>query len=109
VLYVVGSSRGAALLDETTPSPYLLCVKATLAEDGNIVIPRELRENAQLKPGDSLDVQFYKGTIVLRKHEPLTLEQCAALLERSRLQPKPTPQDDAAVEEVIQEVRSQRR
>lgn len=84
-------------------------MKAILAEDGKLVIPLELRENAQLKPGDSLDVQFYKGTIVLRKHEPLTPEQCAALLERSRSQPKPTPQDDAAVEEAIREMRAQRR
>jgi len=84
-------------------------MNATLAEDGKIVIPPELRENAQLKPGDTLEVQFYKGTIVLRKHQPLTPEQCATQLERSRALPKPTPQDDAAVEEAIREVRAQRR
>lgn len=84
-------------------------MNATLLSDGQIVIPPELRERAQLKPGDTLDIHLYKGTIVLRKHTPLTPEQCAALLERSRTQPKPTPDDDAAVEQAIREVRAMRR
>jgi bifunctional DNA-binding transcriptional regulator/antitoxin component of YhaV-PrlF toxin-antitoxin module len=84
-------------------------MNAVLTDDGKIVLPPELRENAQLQPGDTLDVQFYKGSIVLRKHQPLTPEQCAALLERSRSQPKPAPDDDAAVEQVVRAVRAQRR
>ena len=63
----------------------------------------------KLQPGDMLDVQFYKDSIVLRKHQPLTQEQCATLLERSRSQPKPTAEDDAAVEQVVRDVRAQRR
>jgi AbrB family looped-hinge helix DNA binding protein len=82
---------------------------ATLSPEGQIVIPPALRESAQLKPGDTLEVQLYKGTIVLRKHQPLSSEQCAALLERSRAQPRPTPEDDAAVEQAIREARAQRR
>ena len=84
-------------------------MNATLTADGQIQIPRELRESAQLQPGDTLDIHLYKGTLVLRKHQPLTAEQCAALLEQSRAQPKPTPEDDAAVEQAIREVRAQRR
>jgi len=84
-------------------------MNAVLADDGKIMLPPELRNNAQLQPGDTLDVQFYKGSIVLRKHQPLTPEQCAALLERSRSQPKPTLEDDAAVEQAVREVRAQRR
>jgi len=84
-------------------------MNAVLTEDGKIVIPSEMRENADLKPGDTLDVQLYKGTIVLRKHQPLTPEQCAGLLERSRSQPEPTPENEAAVEQAIREVRAQRR
>jgi AbrB family looped-hinge helix DNA binding protein len=53
-------------------------MNAVLTDDGNIAIPHELREDAHLKPGDTLDVQIYKGTIVLRKRQPLTREQCAA-------------------------------
>ena len=68
-------------------------MNAVLTEDGTIAIPNELRQDAQLQPGDTLDVQLYKGTIVLRKRRPLTPEQCAALLERSRCQPSPRPED----------------
>lgn len=82
---------------------------ATLSADGQIVIPPELRERAQLRPGDTLEVQLYKGTIVLRKHQPLSPEQCAALLEHSRTQPRPTAEDEAALEEAIGEARAQRR
>jgi bifunctional DNA-binding transcriptional regulator/antitoxin component of YhaV-PrlF toxin-antitoxin module len=81
---------------------------ATLTPDGKILLPPELRAGAQLLPGDTLEVQLYKGTIVLRKHQPLTPEQCAALLEQSRSQPQPTPEDDAAVAQVIREARAAR-
>jgi bifunctional DNA-binding transcriptional regulator/antitoxin component of YhaV-PrlF toxin-antitoxin module len=84
-------------------------VNAVLTPDGKIALPPELRNDAQLKPGDTLDVQLYKGTIVLRKCQPITPEQCAALLERSRSQSKPAPEDDAAVEQTIRQARAQRR
>lgn len=84
-------------------------MNAVLTQDGKIALPPELRNDAQLKPGDTLDVQLYKGTIVLRKHQPLAPEQRAALLERSRSQFKPGPEDDAAVEQTIREARAQRR
>ena len=82
---------------------------AMLSADGQIVIPRELRDRAHLQPGDTLEVQLYKGTLVLRKHQPLSPEQAAALLERSRSQPQPTAENDAAVEQAIGEVRARRR
>ena len=83
-------------------------MNATLSADGRIVISDELRASAELKPGDTPDVQFYKGTIVLRKRQSLTPEQCAALLERSRSQPRPTAEDEAAVEQTIREAHAQR-
>jgi bifunctional DNA-binding transcriptional regulator/antitoxin component of YhaV-PrlF toxin-antitoxin module len=84
-------------------------VNAVLTKDGKIELPPELRSNTDLQPGDTLDVQLYKGTIVLRKRQPLTPEQCAALLERSRSQSKPAAEDDAAVEQAIRDVRAERR
>lgn len=81
---------------------------AVLTDDGKIALPQELREGAQLVPGDRLEVQLYKGTLVLRKRQALTAEQCAALLERSRAQPKPTSEDDEAVEQAIHDVRARR-
>ena len=84
-------------------------MNATLSADGRIVIPDELRASAELKPGDTLDVHLYKGTIILRKRQPLSQEQCADLLERSRSQSKPGAEDETAVEQAIREVRAQRR
>ncbi len=84
-------------------------MNAVLTEDGKIAIPEQLRQDAQLKPGDKLDVQLYKGTLVLRKRQPLTPEQCAALLERSRSQPMPQPADDGAVEQAIRDARARPR
>jgi len=84
-------------------------MNAVLTDDGKIALPAELRADAKLEQGDTLEVQLYKGTIVMRKSEPLTSEQCAALLEQSRSQPKPGPEDDAAVDEAIREVRARRR
>lgn len=82
---------------------------AILTEDGKIVIPDELRENAQLKPGDKLEVQLYKGTLIFRKYQPLSASECVELLERSRSLPKPVAEDDDAVEEAVGEVRATRR
>ena len=46
-------------------------------------MPAELRKDAKLESGDTLEVQLYNGTIVMRKREPLTPQQCAVLLEQS--------------------------
>lgn len=82
-------------------------MNAVLSDDGKIVLPPGLREDAQLKPGDTLEVQLYKGSIVMRKHQALTADQCEELLERSRSQPEPSTEDAAAVEQAIKEVREQ--
>ena len=71
--------------------------------------PPEMRKTANLNPGDSLDLHLYKGTIVLRKNEPLTDEQCASLLERSRSQEPPTVADEEEIQAVVREVRAERR
>jgi bifunctional DNA-binding transcriptional regulator/antitoxin component of YhaV-PrlF toxin-antitoxin module len=84
-------------------------MKTVLTGDGKVALPKELRQDAQLQPGDTLEVQLYKGTIVMRKRRPLTPAQCAALLERSRAQPRPGPEEDAAVEQAIRDARNQRR
>lgn len=53
-------------------------MNAVLSDDGKIVLPPGLREDAQLKPGDTLEVQLYKGSIVMRKYQALTADQCEA-------------------------------
>src|SRR5687768_2747814 len=68
-------------------APLLSCMVAKIAQDGKIALPEQVREQADLNPGDTLNIQVYKGTIVLRKNQALSPEECAALLEQSRLQP----------------------
>ena len=48
---------------------------AMLTADGKIAITTELRQDAQLQPGDTLEVRPHQGTIPLRQHEPLTPAQ----------------------------------
>ena len=45
---------------------------------------------------------------VLRKHQPLAPEQAAGLLEHSRSQLAPTPEDEATVAQAIGAVRARR-
>jgi AbrB family looped-hinge helix DNA binding protein len=40
---------------------------ATLSSKNQIVIPREIREVLQLKPGDKLTVHIYEKMLVLEK------------------------------------------
>jgi AbrB family looped-hinge helix DNA binding protein len=82
---------------------------AVLGDDGKIVIPEELRNNAQLKAGDKLEVQLYKGTLLLRKHQALTDQQCATLLKDSPGLPAATAQDEETLDHAIREVRANRR
>lgn len=81
---------------------------AIVSADGQVQLPAELRESAQLQPGDRLEAQLYKGTLVLRKRLPLTPSQCAVLLEGSRNLPVAGPADEAAVAEAMREARSRR-
>ncbi|HTG44580.1 MAG TPA: AbrB/MazE/SpoVT family DNA-binding domain-containing protein [Verrucomicrobiae bacterium] len=79
---------------------------AILSHDGKIAIPQEIRDSAQLKPGDKLHFQLYKGALLLRKQQPLSSGESALLLERSRSQPEPAAEDLEAVDNVIRTVRS---
>ena len=81
---------------------------ATVSADGQVRLPPELRESAQLQPGDRLGAQLYKGTLVLRKRQPLTDAQCAALLEGSRRLPAAGPADEATVADAVREARVRR-
>jgi AbrB family looped-hinge helix DNA binding protein len=57
-------------------SPYLRGVHAVLTDDGQIEIPRELREQLGLKPGNVLELQNQAGTLVAwKKIEPDIFEK----------------------------------
>jgi hypothetical protein len=54
-------------------------------------------------------VGYVNGWIILRKRKPLTAEQVNALILSGRGLPEMTPSDEAAVEEIIHEVRRERK
>jgi AbrB family looped-hinge helix DNA binding protein len=57
-------------------NPYLRGVNAVLTQDGQIEIPRELREQLGLKPGNVLELQNQAGTLVAwKKLEPDVFEK----------------------------------
>ncbi len=73
---------------------------ATLSVKGQIVIPKHMRQTAQLSFGDELSISFHDGEIRLRplmnkKHS--ALDQVAGCLARPQ-QPKLT---DAAIKAAI--------
>ena len=74
--------------------------KATLSVKGQIVIPKHLRQTAQLSFGDEFSISYVNGEIRLRpmatkKHA--ALDQVAGCLAR----PNQTALGDAAIKEAI--------
>ena len=52
-------------------------MSAVLTEDGQLTIPKELREQLGLKPGSVLELQNQAGTLVAWKRvEPDVFEKC---------------------------------
>jgi AbrB family looped-hinge helix DNA binding protein len=83
-------------------------MKATIDSAGRLVIPRELRRQAQLKPGMPLEIRFREGCIEI---EPAPLE--INLERRGRLvvavpRESVTPLTSEMVEESRRRLRSER-
>ena len=55
-----------------------------LGERGQIVIPLIFRENLRLKKGEKFIIVEQNGTILLKRLEPPTKEEFAALLKKTR-------------------------
>lgn len=73
---------------------------ATLSVKGQIVIPKHLRESAQLSFGDALSVSYVNGEIRLRPigtKNHSVLDQVAGCLAR----PHQTVPSDAAIKDAI--------
>ena len=78
---------------------------AKVSVKGQMVIPEAVREQAQIRYGDELEVGCSNGLIVLRKRRELTPARIRSLLLAGRELPKQTRADEAAVARVISEVR----
>lgn len=82
---------------------------AKVSVKGQTVIPGPIREQANLKAGDQLDVGYANGLIVLRKRRAMTPARVRSLILAGRELPEMTPADEAAVAAAVRRVRSRRK
>ena len=73
------------------------------------MIPEAIREQANLKAGDQLDVGYANGLIVLRKRRAMTPARVRSLILAGRDLPEMTAADEAAVADAVRRVRSRRK
>jgi AbrB family looped-hinge helix DNA binding protein len=79
---------------------------AKVSVKGRMVIPVVIREQAQIRKGDELDVGYANGLIVMRKRQPLNAARVRKMLQAGSWLPEMTPEDEAAVARAIQQVRA---
>ena len=82
---------------------------ATVSVKGQTVIPEAIREQANLKAGDRLDVGYANGLIVLRKRRAMSPAHVRSLLLAGRELPEMTAADETVVARALQQVRSRRK
>jgi AbrB family looped-hinge helix DNA binding protein len=80
-----------------------------VSSKGQTVIPAAIREMARIRPGDKLEVGCSNGLVVMRKRMPLTPERVRKLLQAGYRLPEQTEQDELAVAEALETVRTSRR
>jgi AbrB family looped-hinge helix DNA binding protein len=79
---------------------------ARVSIKGQMVIPGFIREQANIKAGDQLDVGYTNGLIILRKRRALTPARIRALLLGGRELPEMTLADETAVARAVRRVRT---
>lgn len=82
---------------------------AKVSVKGQTVIPEAIREQANLRAGDQLDVGYANGLIVLRKRRAMTPARVRSLVLSGRDLPEMTPADEITVSETIRRVRNRRK
>ena len=79
---------------------------AKISVKGQMVIPEAVREQARIKSGDTVDVGYAGGLIVLRKRQALTPARVRSLLLAGRDLPELSAKDEEAVARALRRVRS---
>jgi len=82
---------------------------AKVSVKGQTVIPEAIREQANLKAGDQLDVGYANGLIVLRKRRAMTPARVRSLILSGRDLPEMTPADETVVANAVRRVRNRRK
>lgn len=76
-----------------------------LSSKGQMVLPKAIREMARIEAGDTLEVGYVGGMIVLRKPEPLNTAKVRCFLREGRKMPEMSTEDEAAVAGAVSRVR----
>ncbi|HXR08160.1 MAG TPA: AbrB/MazE/SpoVT family DNA-binding domain-containing protein [Candidatus Acidoferrum sp.] len=79
---------------------------AKVSVKGQTVIPEAVREMANIRAGDELEVGYSGGLIVMRKRRSLTPARVRSLLLAGRELPEMTAKDEAAVSRALRKVRA---
>ena len=82
---------------------------ARISTKGQTVIPESIRDAARLRAGDTLDVGYAHGMIILRKRVPLTPARIRALFQAGKSLPIQTEADEDSVLDAVRRVRVRRR
>jgi len=84
-------------------------VIAKVSVKGQTVIPEAVRQQANLKAGDQLDVGYANGLIILRKRRAMTPARARSLILSGRDLPEMTPADETVVANAVRRARSRRK
>lgn len=76
-----------------------------VSSKGQLVLPKALREMAQIREGDELEIGLSGSMIVLRKPEPLDTAKIRRLLRQGRKLPEFSDEDAEAVQDALTRVR----
>jgi len=82
---------------------------AKVSVKGQTVIPEAVRQQANLKAGDQLDVGYANGLIILRKRRAMTPARVRSLILSGRDLPEMTPADETVVADAVRRVRNRRK
>ncbi len=81
------------MLDATLATPHSF--EATLADRGQIVIPKQVRDELGLRPGMKLEIQLHDNSMVLRKRVKLNFDKWLGT----------APADGLTSQELLDEIR----
>lgn len=84
-------------------------MQTTVSSKGQMVIPLPIREQARLGEGDTLDIGYVNGLVILRKPVPLTAARVRSLLASGADHGEFSEADETAVADAIRTVRQRRR
>ena len=83
-------------------------MQTIVSSKGQTVIPETIREQARINSGDTLEVGYLNGLVIMRKTVPLSTAQARDLIVSGRALPEQSAADEATVASTLKTVRTRR-